>query len=258
MNAIAVHFLIETKASLRKKQQMFLSYLFPLGFFLMMGAVMPQLNPLFLNDMIPAMIMFAVMASSLLGLPDTFVTSRESGVFRGYRINGVKPAPLIFIPSVISMIHMLVVSFIILALSPALFNAPSPDKTFRLILIILLSCFCFSGISTLIGIISSNSRVSVMLSQIIFIPSMIIGGLMIPYEMLPVNVKTAVLFIPSTHCMNLFKAWAFGSETNLSISVSTATLTAAGMISYLLAAFFFRWNSGQNSQNAKVVRALKP
>ena len=81
MKAFALHFLLETRAGFRRKQQLFLNYFFPIGFFLMMGAIMPQLNPLFLDDMIPAMLIFSVMASTFLGIPDPIVSGRTGGVF---------------------------------------------------------------------------------------------------------------------------------------------------------------------------------
>lgn len=246
MKAFILHFYIETKTSIRKKQQMFLNYIFPLGFYLMMGAVMPQLNPLFLADMIPAMITFAVMTSTFLSIPEQIVSGRDSGIFRGYRINGVNSWSLITIPMLSSLLHMSIVSVVIIITAPLLFNAPVPQNILSMLPIGWLTLFSFSGISLLIGVISSSSRVSVMLSQIFFIPSMLIGGLMIPYDILPEKIRIAAVFLPSTHSMNLFKAISFSKPAGISPIISAAVLAGTGAVAVLLARLLFKWDGKKN------------
>ena len=59
-----------------------MNYLFPLVFFALMGIVMTQINPLFAGSMVPAMVIFAALASEVLGLPGPLVESREAGIYR--------------------------------------------------------------------------------------------------------------------------------------------------------------------------------
>jgi ABC-2 type transport system permease protein len=80
MNAFSTHFSFEFKTGLRNATQTMMNYLFPLGFYALMGLVMTQINPLFKESMIPAMIIFTIMASCLLGLPNPLVES-ENGAF---------------------------------------------------------------------------------------------------------------------------------------------------------------------------------
>ena len=89
MSAFTQHFNFEFRAGLRNKNLLLMNYLFPLGFYLMMGFIMPEINPFFGEVMIPAMVTFAVLAATLLGLPDPLVNARENGIFRSYKINGV-------------------------------------------------------------------------------------------------------------------------------------------------------------------------
>ena len=86
MSAFSAHFTFEFKTGIRNKNLLLMNYLFPLGFYLMMGFIMPSINPAFRETMVPAMLTFAVLAATLLGLPDPLVSARENGVFRSYRI----------------------------------------------------------------------------------------------------------------------------------------------------------------------------
>jgi len=243
MKAFILHFAIETKSGFRKKQQMFLTYFFPLGFFLMMGAVMPQLNPLFLDDMIPAMLIFAIMTSTLLGIPDPLVNGRTNGIFRGYRVNGVPAMSLIILPVLSSVIHTLLVSTVIMILSPLLFGAPIPVNILPAIPLLMLTVFSCAGLSVFIGVISTSSKSSMIWSQIIFIPSMLIGGLMIPFQSLPESVKPVAMLLPSTHSMNLFKIFIYETEAAIPPFVSFAVLSGIGAAAFILARILFKWDN---------------
>ncbi len=75
MTAFTSHFAFEFKTGLRNPTAMLMNYLFPLGFYAMMGLVMTQINPGFKDVLVPALVIFAIMASNLLGLPGPLVDS---------------------------------------------------------------------------------------------------------------------------------------------------------------------------------------
>ena len=87
MNAFLNHFSFEFRTGVRDQTLLLMNYLLPLGFYAMMGLVMTEeVNPNFRETMIPAMVTFAVLVATLLGLPDPLVNARETGVFRSYKI----------------------------------------------------------------------------------------------------------------------------------------------------------------------------
>jgi ABC-2 type transport system permease protein len=166
MTAFINHFSFEFRTGIRNTQLLMMNYLFPLGFFLMMGFVMAGINPLFLDTMTPAMVVFAVLAATLLGIPDPLVNARENGIFRSYKINGVPSTSIVSIPALTTMLHLVIVTVIITATAPLLFDAPSPLNWLGYALVFVAFAFCMSGISVLIGVVSPNSRVTVLYSQI--------------------------------------------------------------------------------------------
>ena len=99
MTAFINHLSFEFRTGIRNKQLLLMNYLFPLGFYLMMGFVMAGINPMFLDSMTPAMVVFAVLAATLLGIPDPLVNARENGIFRSYKINGVPSFSILIIPA---------------------------------------------------------------------------------------------------------------------------------------------------------------
>ena len=69
MKAFKNHFAFEFKTGIRDKNLLLLNYLFPLGFYVLISILMANINPVFVETLIPAMILISVLASTLLGLP---------------------------------------------------------------------------------------------------------------------------------------------------------------------------------------------
>ncbi len=126
MTAFANHFGFEFRTGIRNRSLLLLNYLFPLAFYLLMGFVMPGLNPMFLDVLIPAMVVFAILTATLLGLPDPLVTARDTGIFRSYKINGVPKASILIIPALTTALHTTIVCTFITFSAPLLFDAPLP------------------------------------------------------------------------------------------------------------------------------------
>ena len=154
MNAFLHHFSFEFVKGIRNKNLLLLNYLFPLGFYLMMGFIMVEINPLFRDNIIPAMVVFGVLSATLLGIPDPLVNAREKGIFRSYKINGIPSLSILIIPALTTMMHLVIVTILITATAPLLFDAPLPVDWVNFILIFFALAVACTGLSVLIGVVS--------------------------------------------------------------------------------------------------------
>lgn len=256
MNAFANHFSFEFRTGIRNKTLLLLNYLFPLGFFLMMGAIMPAINPLFLNDLLPAMIVFAVVAATMLGIPDPLVSARENGIFRSYKINGVPSFTILIIPVLTTMLHLTIVSFLITVGSAMLFKAPMPQHWGWFIVTFIVLALANAAIAVLIGVVSPNTRATVLWSQALFVPSMLLGGLMLPHSLLPKIALEFAQLLPASHGMNAFLGLAMGRETVFSPWGSLLVLLASAFIAFGLALFLFQWDSKNAKRRGHPLLAL--
>ena len=256
MNAFIHHFNFEFRTGIRNKNLLMLNYLFPLGFYLMMGFIMPSINPPFREDIIPSMVVFAALAATLLGIPDPLVTARENGVFRSYKINGVPSFSILVIPALTTMLHLAIVTLLITVTAPLLFDAPIPVNWLNYILIFLAMAVACTGISVLIGVISSSSRMTVLWSQVIFLPSMLLGGLMLPYSLLPDVAAKFAQLLPATHAINALNSLAMGREAVFSPWGSLIILLTSGLIAFGLAVYLFNWDSRNTTRRGSPWMAL--
>jgi ABC-2 type transport system permease protein len=257
MTAFFHHFMYDFRTGLRDKSLLLLNYLFPLGFYVLMGLLMTGLNPTFAPTMIPAMILVAMMACTLLGLPNPVVESREAGIFRSFKINGVPALSIVTIPVLSSFVHIFLVSIIITFTAGPFFGAGIPVNWGWFMLILFLTAFTFASIGMLIGVVSPNSRAIVLFSQLIFLPSMMLGGLMIPSSMLPPALYRISLLLPTVHAMNAWRGLAFDMAPAFDPRWSLLILLFSGILSFALSIYLFTWDSknkrsGHNSMLALI------
>lgn len=255
MTAFVLHTNFEFRSGIRNKSLLLLNYLFPLGFYLMASMLMTGLNPDFRQTIIPAMVLFTVLSSALLGLPDPIVTARESGIYRSYKIHGIPKLAILLIPVLTTILHTTVVAIIIVLSAPILFNAPLPANLLSFALGYLLMAFACSSLGLLIGVISPNSRATVLLGQAIFLPSMMIGGLMFPAHLLPASLSKLALLLPSNHGLNVINGWAAGAAVSLNPYLSVLVLFVGGALALGLSLYLFNWDS-QNKSGRSAALAL--
>lgn len=243
MTAFIHHFMYDFRIGLRDKSLLMMNYLFPLGFYIMMGLLMTGLNPTFAPTMTPAMILVAMMASMLLALPNPVVESREAGIYRSFKINGVPALSIVIVPILSSMVHIFLVSLIITATAGPIFKAGVPVNWGYFVIILILTAFTMASLGMLIGVISPNSRMTVLFSQLIFLPSMILGGLMIPSSMLPAGLYRVSLLLPTTYAMDAWRSLAFGLTPTFDSLWALLVLLSSGTIAFILAIYLFSWDS---------------
>jgi ABC-2 type transport system permease protein len=258
MSALATHFGLEFRSTLRSPGLVLLVYLFPIAFYLLMGLVMLPLNPPFGDVFIPAMTLFAVMTPMLLGLPGPIVDSREAGIFRGYRINGIPTAALLGIPAATLAVHSIITAGLVGLSAGPLFDVAIPQQAMAMTVVVLLALFVFTGFGLLFGVVSPDSRMTVIWSQAIFLPSMLIGGLMIGFDLLPAGMRPISMLLPTTHLMQLAESWAYGRDVIIPPVVAVVALLVSGLTTFGLTAWGFSWEPGGRDRKLHPALALLP
>ncbi|MBN2005942.1 MAG: ABC transporter permease [Anaerolineae bacterium] len=249
MTAFLNHFAFEFKTGLRNSSLLFINYLFPLGFYALMGVVMTQINPMFKDSMLPAMVIFTILASTVLGLPSPLVEAREAGIYRSFKINGVPATSIVAIPILTTMFHGLIAAVPIMLTAGPLFGAATPANWLNLVWLSVLVAFTCSALGALIGVVAKDSRMTVILAQLLFLPSMLIGGLMMPLSILPESVRPFAGLLPTAHAMQAFEGLAYGRETLFNPVGSALVLLTSGLIAFGLAIYLFNWDSRNRTRH---------
>jgi len=258
MTAFLNHLYNEFRTGIRNKQMLFVHYLFPLAFYVMMGFVMVDINPTFRTSLVPAMAVLAVLFATLMGIPDPLVKAREDGILRSYRINGVPTTSILAIPSLTATLHLLVVTLLIWLSAGVLFDAPLPVNGLAFIGTLLAITFASAGMGTLIGVLAPSTTVTILLAQAIFLPSMLLSGMMVPLSMFSGPIAAIARLLPASHAMNAFNALAMGYSSDFNPIGSLLMLLVSGLVSFLLAHVFYNWDRRNTRNQGHPLFALLP
>jgi ABC-2 type transport system permease protein len=154
------------------------------------------------------------------------------------------------------MLHLVIVSVIITITAPLLFDAPAPTNWLNFILVFGVFAFVMAGISVLIGVVSPNSRVTILYSQLFFIPSIMLAGMMFPFSMLPEVVRKIAQLLPATLAMNAFTGLAMGGAADFNPWMSIILLLIVGLMAFGLAVYLFSWDRRNASRRGHPLLAL--
>ena len=256
MNAFINHFSFEFRTGIRNRALLFVTYLFPLLFYVMMGLLMTAVNPTFRETLIPAMVVFAILTGTLMSLPDPLVAARNAGILRSYRINGVPAVSILLIPALSAFLHITLLMIIVVVSAPSLFDAPLPVNWLAFVLVFILMSTACAGLGLLIGVISSSSQMTVILAQLVFLPSMILGGLMLPHNLLPEALARFAMLLPTTHAMNAFRGLAYNLTADFDPLWSIVILLAGSALAFGLSIYLFAWSSNSARQRKRASLAL--
>lgn len=256
MKGFAIHYSFEFLSGIRNRTLLLMNYLMPLGFYLLMGSMMPGINPFFADQMIPAMAIFAILSGTIMGLPTPLVEAREGQVLRTYRVHGVPAPSLLAIPALSTSVHVGGVCAIIAATAPLLFGVEGPTSLPAYASILAAFTFAVAGMGSLIGVVSSGSKVAILWQQLIYLPSMILGGLMIPLDILPDIFFRIAHLLPTTYGMQALMGAAFDSPTPYPPLGAVLVLLVGGAVAFGLAHYLFSWDDRNARRRAHPALAL--
>ena len=85
---------------------------------------------------------------------------------------------------------------------------------------------------------------------------MMLGGLMIPYSMLPDAVAKIAQLLPATHAMNAFNSLAMGKLADFAPWGSFVPLLLSGVLAFVLALYLFSWDSRNTTRRGHPLLGL--
>ncbi|TCL58541.1 ABC-2 type transport system permease protein [Kineothrix alysoides] len=198
MSAFMYGVVLQWKLDIRSKSLLVTCYVVPLLFFAVMGGIFTSINPGAKYTLIQSMTVLGVSTGALVGLPPSLVEIYGSDIKKVYKANGV-PLYLGMVSMFLSaFIHILIMCTIIYIVAPIAFDAALP-ASLPLYFVSLAAFIAVSlSIGCVLGLSVKNQAKLTMISQVIFLPSIMLSGIMLPVDLLPVFFKIAGKIFPAT------------------------------------------------------------
>ena len=204
---------VQLKIDIRSKTLLVTCYVVPLLFFAIMGGIFTSLMPEAKNTLIQSMTVMGVSMGAFIGVPPSMVEVYGKDIKKMYIANGI---PLCFgvITLVVSaFIHLMIMSMIIFTLAPIVFHSTIPSNIPLYFITLALFVIVSLAISCVLGLAVKNQAKLTMYSQVVFLPSIMLSGIMFSAELLPNFLESMGKLFPAT--------WGYTLLIQKNIDVST-------------------------------------
>lgn len=235
MSGFLKYLYIQFKMELRDKGTLLNFYLVPLVFFFVMGGVFSSINPVMKTTLAASMTIYAITMGAVMGAPTPIIKMRESGTLRAFKVNGIPAAAVLSVHAISTFLHLLLVSIIIYIVSPLAYGSEVPKNPVLYFVVLIVFLIANIGIGLLIGAAAKGQSFATMFSMIIFLPSLLLSGIMFPASMLPKSFLWLGRIFPATYALQSFYGLAYKTKSDLNAGFCLAVLTGMAILMFVLA-----------------------
>lgn len=238
MKALVYGIALQWKMDLRRKDVLVMYFLMPLAFFFFMGGIFTSINPEMEKTLIQAMTVFALCAGGYMGAPLSLTEFYHSDIKKAYRVGHIPLWTPLLNSFLTAFVNLAIVALIISVLSPLIFGSDSLGQVFQFATV--TACFLAANISIgmLIGMLfKSASKVS-MVSILLFLPSIMLSGIMLPDGLLPDAMQAVGNVLPAR--------WAYQAMNGEAYLQNIALLLGCFIICMILAHILMKIKSKES------------
>lgn len=209
MSAFLYGVALQWKLDLRSKTLLITCYLVPLLFFALMGGIFTSVMPEMKETLIYTMVTMGVSMGAFIGMPATLLETCGSDIKKLYRANGM-PLGLSLITMLLSsFVHLVILSLILLLAAPAVFGAALPGNLPLFFAALALYTAASLSIGAVLGLAVTNQAKLTMIAQLVFLPSLMLSGIMFPAGFLPRPLAMLGNLFPATWGYRLMGEFRF-------------------------------------------------
>ena len=189
---------LQWKLDLRNKGVLMTYYVVPLVFFCFMGGMFTSINPEAYKTLIQSMTIFGVTMGAFLGTPAPLVELYGSEMKKAYAVGGIPLWTAALNNFISAFLHLMIMSTVILFVAPIAFHATIPEHPGAYLITLMLFVAASLCVGTTLGLFVKGATKLTMIAQFIFLPSIMVSGIMFPASMLPKMLQNAGKVLPAT------------------------------------------------------------
>ena len=111
-----------------------------------------------------------------------------------------------------AFVHLIMTCIVILLLAPILFKASLPNQLPLFFLALVIYIFVSLSIGSILGLTVKNQAKLTMIAQLVFLPSIMLSGIMFPSNLLPDFLQAIGRLFPAFWGFRLMVNHGFGLE----------------------------------------------
>ena len=110
------------------------------------------------------------------------------------------------------MIHLLLMSVMIYAIAPFAFGAKLPNQSVFYFISLIIFIMISLSVGSILGLVMKKQAKVTMISQLVFLPSIMLSGIMFPIDFLPDVLRWIGMIFPAAWGYQLMLDYGFGFQ----------------------------------------------
>lgn len=205
MNRFLYTLALQWRLDLRNKDVLLLYYLVPFLFFALMGGVYLSLDPGAKETILPSLTLFGCAMGAFLGGPVPICSLFGGPIKKAYRVGGVPLGAITLIHCLSAFLHLFTLCILFLITGPIFLGAARPAHLGRYLLSLIFFLAVVVAIAAALGLWVKGSARLTMFSQLLFLPSILFSGILMPAQFLPKALVYLGKLLPTTYGFSLLK-----------------------------------------------------
>ncbi|HPN61249.1 MAG TPA: ABC transporter permease [Bacilli bacterium] len=219
MNAFLYGVALQWKLDLRNKGILLSYYIVPLVFFAFMGGILSSINPQAKDNLIQSMTVFGISMGAILGAPVSLVELYGSEIKKAYKVGGIPLWIAVINNFIAAFVHLFIMSLLIYFIAPLAFGAKTPNNLALYFLALGIFIIVNLLVGTALGLLIKSPSKLTMVSQFIFLPSIMLAGIMFPVSLLPKFLENLGKIFPATWGFKLMNSDVFDAKIIIPLAV---------------------------------------
>jgi len=228
----------------RNREAAFFTFFLPVIFFLVFGSIYGSdtISGIRGASFLEAgMIGYGVASTAFAGLAITMVIRRESGVLKRIRATPLPPWTYLLAVLVSTFVTFLIEAALLIALGRILFSVGLPDRSFSLLVALLIGAASFAALGLGLTSIVRSAEGSSAVVNFVYLPMAIISGTFFSPNKYPSFLKAIADVLPLTYFTKLTRDVMVHHHHIWSETGSIAIVLIWGVIGLVAALRGFRW-----------------
>ena len=198
MNGFLYGLALQWKLDIRSKSILVTCYIVPILFILIMGGIFTSIMPEMKSTLTQSMLVLSVSMGAYIGFPPALIETYGSDIKKVYKANGVPMYSGLVTMYISAFVHLMISSVIIMLLDYVLYEAILPNNLIEFFLGLAVYVIVSLSIGSILGLIIKDQAKLTMISQLLFLPSIMLSGIMFPSDFLPEFFKNLGYAFPAS------------------------------------------------------------
>lgn len=246
MKAFKTMFKVEFKLELRCMESIFFGIIFPMSVAALIGAIYGN-KPAFKGSnytMIQAsfagVVAVGICATGLMGIPITISDYRNKKILKWFKVTPVSPMQIIFVEMLICFIVAVISALGVFLVCKIAFAYTITGSTIEFILAFILVAISVYSIGGLIASLSPNMKITNLVCNLCYFPTLFLSGATVPYEIFPESIQKVSNVLPLTQGIKLLKGISLGKPLD-NVMSSIVFIIVVAVLCTVMSVKTFRW-----------------